>query len=252
MKKLSVVIITFNESINIEDCLKSVVNVADEIIVVDSFSTDDTEEICKKYNVSFYKHKFEGYIEQKNRALTYSNYDYVLSLDADERLSPELQEQILEEKKDFKFDAYYFNRQNIYCGKKIKHSDWYPDRKLRLWNKQKGMWAGENPHDKVTVDKNANAKIIKKDILHYSFRSIKEHVNQINNFSEIGAMERFKKGKRSNLVISIGKAYWKFIKSYFIKLGILDGYYGVVICTLSSQETFIKYLKLRELTKNKK
>jgi glycosyltransferase involved in cell wall biosynthesis len=252
MEKLSIVIITYNEEKNIESCLKSVINIADEIVVLDSFSTDNTKQICEKYNVSFYEHKFDGHIQQKNRALFYAGYDYVLSLDADERLTENLRALIKTEKQDFKYDAYYFNRLNFYCKKFIKHSGWYPDRKLRLWNKNKGKWGGTNPHDKVIMNKNAKIKYLKADLLHYTFYTVEQHLNQINKFTEIGANEAYKKGKKSNIAKILIKSIWKFFRNYFIKLGFLDGYYGFVVCSLTAQETFIKYVKLKEFNKDKK
>ncbi len=252
MEKLSVVIITFNEERNIERCLKSVSKIADEIIVLDSYSTDNTEMICKKYDVIFRQHKFDGHIQQKNRAVELATNNFVFSLDADEAPDETLILEISTIKENFEYDAYQFNRLTNYCGKWIKHSGWYPDKKLRIWNKNKGKWGGENPHDQVVMEKGTTLSYLKGDLLHYSYYSIHQHIAQINSFTEIGAAEAFKKGKNSNLAIIITKGIWKFIRDYFINLGILDGYYGFVICSLSAYATFIKYLKLRELIKNSK
>ncbi len=252
MEKLSVVIITFNEERNIERCLKSVSKIADEIIVLDSYSTDATEKICKKYDVIFRQHKFDGHIQQKNRAVELATNNFVFSLDADEAPNETLISEISTIKENFEYDAYQFNRLTNYCGKWIKHSGWYPDKKLRIWNKNKGKWGGENPHDQVVMENGTTLSYLKGDLLHYSYYSIHQHIAQINSFTEIGAAEAFKKGKNSNLAIIITKGIWKFIRDYFINLGILDGYYGFVICSLSAYATFIKYLKLRELIKNSK
>ncbi len=250
--KLSVVIITFNEEKNIERCLKSVQEIADEIIVLDSFSTDKTESICRKYNVKYFQHKFDGHIQQKNRVMNMANNDYVLSLDADECLDTTLTDEIKKIKKESTHRAYEFNRLTNYCGKWIKHCGWYPDVKLRIWDKNIAKWGGVNPHDKVITNENIEVKHLKGDLLHYSYYSINQHIAQFNSFTEIGAKEAFKKGKKSNWFIATYKAIWKFIRDYFFKLGFLDGYYGYVICALSSQATFAKYLKLRELNKNAK
>lgn len=147
--QLSVVIITLNEEKNIERCLKSILSVADEIVVVDSFSTDKTKEICHKYNVKFIQHEFEGYIEQKNLALTQAKFQHVLSLYADEALDERLQKNILSIKNNWKHDGYYMNRLTNYCGEWVHHCGWYPDRKLRLFDSTKGNWTGINPHDKI-------------------------------------------------------------------------------------------------------
>jgi len=253
MQKLSVVIITFNEEKNIERCLQSVQDIADEIVVLDSFSTDKTEDICKKYKVNFHQHIFDGHIQQKNRALQLAQNKWVLSLDADEAPNNILLNEIKKLKElNFPKDAYFFNRLTNYCGKWIKHTSWYPDKKLRLWNIDKGEWGGKNPHDKVIMNSNSETSYIKGDLLHYSYYTIDEHIAQYNLFTKIGAQEAFEKNKKSNLFIAIYKSFWKFLREYFFKLGLLDGYYGFIISALSSHATFVKYLKLRELNKNAK
>ncbi len=252
MEKLSVIIITLNEEKNIERCLKSASEVADEIIVLDSFSTDSTEEICRKNGVKFHQHKFDGHIQQKNRALELSSHNLVFALDADEIPDQRLIEEIKTIKQNNTHDAYYFNRMTNYCGKWIKHSGWYPDKKLRIWNKNKGKWGGINPHDEVLMSEGSTKKYLPGNLLHYSYYSIQQHISQINSFTEIGAKEAFKNGRKSNLLIASSKSIWKFLRDYFINLGFLDGYYGFVICSLSAQATFIKYLKLRELNKQGK
>ncbi|RED44938.1 glycosyltransferase family 2 protein [Seonamhaeicola aphaedonensis] len=134
--KISAVIITYNEEEHLEKRLSSLIGIADEIVVVDSFSTDKTPEICKSFNVTFYQHAFEGYIEQKNYAVTLARHNYILSLDGDEALSETLKQSILKVKLHWAYDGYYCNRLNNYCGQWIKHSDWYPDKKLRLFKKE--------------------------------------------------------------------------------------------------------------------
>jgi glycosyltransferase involved in cell wall biosynthesis len=252
MIKLSVVIITFNEERNIGRCLKSISGLADEIIVVDSGSTDNTEEICKKYNVRFIHHAFTGHKEQKNFAASQSTFNHILSLDADEALSEELKNEILKLKDNWEKDGYSFNRLTNYCGRWIRHSGWYPDRKLRLFNKDKGTWAGSNPHDKFLLNDKNNHAVIKGDLLHFSYYTIEGHMEQVNRFTEIAALSAFHDGKRSGLVSIILKPAVRFIRDYFFRLGILDGYYGFVICKISSHAAFLKYVKLYELQKNKK
>ena len=149
MLKLSGVIITFNEERNIERCLQSLAPVVDEIVVVDSHSTDSTKSICQKFNVRFIEQKFLGYIEQKNFALDQTKFNHVVSLDGDEALSLDLQQSILNLKSNWQFDGYYANRFNNFCGQWIKYSDWYPNKKLRVFDKTKAEWTGINPHDNV-------------------------------------------------------------------------------------------------------
>lgn len=252
MQKISVVIITYNEEKNIARCLESVKDVADDIVVIDSFSSDRTKEICLQHNVRFIEHQFEGHIQQKNYAITLAEFPFILSLDADEALSPELKESIINAKNNWNSDGYYFNRLTNYCGKWIKYCGWYPDQKLRLWDSSKGKWGGINPHDKFEMTTDARLEFLKGDLLHYSFYTISQHVETINKFSEIAANERFQKGKKSNMVLTFFSPVWKFIKTYFVLGGILDGFYGFVISVNSAHSTFLKHVKLRQLHKNQK
>ncbi|MEF8810761.1 MAG: glycosyltransferase family 2 protein [Bacteroidales bacterium] len=249
MTPISLVIITYNEERNIARCIESVGELADEVVVVDSFSTDRTEEICRQYGAKFIQHAFEGHIQQKNFAVVQATYPFILSLDADEALSDELKESIRKVKQDRKYDGYYFNRLTNYCGKWIRHSGWYPDRKLRLFDTRKGRWKGVNPHDRYELEEGSRLKFLQGDLLHYCFNSIQEHVDQTNKFSEEGAKALFDKGKRSSTLKIIVKSASRFFRNYFIKLGFLDGYYGYIICRMSAFSNFIKYAKLKELQK---
>lgn len=250
--KISAVILTLNEEKNIERCIASVVGVADDVVVVDSFSTDRTEEICLAMGVRFVKHKFEGYIEQKNWALTQAIHPVVLSLDADEALSDVLRASILEVKQNWGATGYSFNRLTSYCGKWIHHCGWYPDTKLRLWEVGKGHWGGTNPHDMVIMDEASTVKRLKGDLMHYTFYTISEHIGQVNKFSEIKAKAKHAKGKRTNLIAILVNPLFKFIKSYFIKGGFLDGRHGFYVCSISAFSTFLTYAKLLELQKEAK
>ncbi len=251
MPNISAVIITYNEEKNLERCIESVRDIADEIVIVDSFSTDRTKEICRNYELRFIEHKFEGHIQQKNWAITQAKYPHILSLDADEVLSDRLKESIKEVKENWTHDGYYFNRLTNYCGKWIRHCGWYPDRKLRLWDSRKGRWAGINPHDKFELDNGSTSRYLNGDLLHYSYFSIAQHIDQVNKFTEIGAMEALKKGRRSNFIKIIMKPSWKFFRDFILKLGILDGYYGYIISKISAHATFIKFVKLKEFQKQK-
>lgn len=251
MPEISVIIITLNEEKNIERCIRSVVEIADEIVVVDSFSTDKTEEICGRFDVRFIKHAFEGYIEQKNRALDQATYPYVLSLDADEALSDKLRDSILQIKDNMDHDGYQFNRMTNYCGRWIKHSGWYPDKKLRLVDKRLARWTGINPHDKLEMKPGSRIQHLKGDLLHYSYYSISQHAAQANNFSDITARMLKARGKKSTIFNILCNPFLKFVRDYFINMGFLDGYYGYVICRISAHATFLKYAKLRQLRRNK-
>jgi len=252
-QKISAVIITMNEERNIARCLQSLQGVADEIIVLDSFSSDRTEEICKQYEVNFIKHPFEGYIQQKNKANDIATYDLVLSLDADEELSPELQQSVLAIKKAWNADAYRFSRLTNFYGKRwIKHCGCYPDKKLRLWDKRKGRWGGFNPHDMVVMEKGARVKWVKGDILHYTCDSISEHVAKENRYSDIIAKDKYKRGIKVSIMKIIYKTVWRFVYKYFFRLGFLDGFYGFIVCNIFAFGTFLKYAKLRQLYREEK
>ena len=250
--KISAVIITYNEEANIERCLESLEGTVDEVLVVDSFSTDRTAGICKSKGVDFIQHPFKGHIEQKNYALSCAGNDYVLSLDADEALSDNLIQSIRAAKQNWRADGYSVNRLTNYGGKWIRHCGWYPDKKIRLWDRRKGHWGGVNPHDHVVMDESSRIRHLSGDLLHYSYPAIRDHVSQINSFSEIAARAAFEKGRQSNLVLDVClNPTLTFFKKYFLKLGILDGYEGFVIAISTAYGKFLKYIKLRELEKQK-
>ncbi|MGJ8549106.1 glycosyltransferase family 2 protein [Winogradskyella wichelsiae] len=250
MLKLSGVIITFNEELNIEKCLKSLANVVDEIIVVDSFSTDKTKSICKKYNVTFIEQKFLGYTEQKNFALSQTTHNHVVALDGDEALSEMLQKSIINLKTNWKFDGYYVNRFNNFCGQWIKHTTWYPEKKIRVFDKTKASWSGYKIHETVNLNsKDSKVGKLKGDILHRNYQSYSEHNQQIEKFTSISAQAYYDKGKKSSLFKIIVNPTWAFFQSYVIKLGFLDGFNGFYISVQTAHIRFLKYAKLRELNK---
>lgn len=249
MTPLSIVIITFNEERNISRCLESVKSIADEIVVLDSFSTDRTAEICRQHGVRFEQHKFDGHIEQKNLAVTFAKHDLILSLDADEAPDETLCSEIAKVKVNLQFDGYTMNRLTNYCGQWIRHCGWYPDTKLRLFDRRKGAWTGRNPHDRYELhDKNALVKHLDGDILHYSYYTVEEHYRQADKFSTIAAQAAFQQGKSSNTLLAAIKCWAKFVRNYIINAGFLDGKYGFIICRISAYETWQKYAKLRDLS----
>ena len=248
MIKLSVVIITFNEEHNIERCLLSVKEIADEIVVLDSFSTDKTQAICEKYGVRFYQHKFDGHIQQKNRAISFAKNKHILSLDADEALHETLIKSIKQIKLNFAKHGYYMNRLTNYCGHWVKHCGWYPDTKLRLWDSSKGHWTGINPHDKYELfEGDNNTEHIKGDILHYSFNTVADHYKQVEYFTDISSKAYFDKKKKAPMYKLIVNPMATFIGHFFLNLGFMDGFAGFLICKISAYATYLKYKKLRGL-----
>ncbi|MDB4835345.1 glycosyltransferase family 2 protein [Cyclobacteriaceae bacterium] len=244
--KLSIAIITFNEERNIERCILSVKDIADEIVVLDSFSTDNTEQICIKHGVNFIQHAFDGHIQQKNRVLSLTKYDHVLSLDADEAVTKQASKEIRAIKENWQHDGYSFPRLNNYCGTWVKHSGWYPDRKLRLFDKTKGAWTGQNPHDKYEITTNDEVKLT-GDLLHYSFYTEQQHLDQIDKFTSIASKALFEKGKPYSAFKKYASAFAIFFSGYIIKLGFLDGKAGWKIASNSCTAKLLKYKRLKQL-----
>ncbi len=251
--KLSVVIITFNEDRNIERCILSIQQLVDEILVVDSFSKDRTIEICEKYNIKVIQNHFEGHIQQKNFAMQQAQFDWVLSLDADEALSDELTNSIKQIKSIEKpeHNLYEMNRLTNYCGTWVKHCGWYPDTKVRLVNRKFAKWGGVNPHDKLEGNKKENIGFLKGDILHYSYYTKEDHLKQIEYFSKIAASELVKQGKNVGQLTVYLKIGAQFFKSFVLKSGFLDGKTGWQISKLSAFATYRKYSLLRILNENR-
>jgi glycosyltransferase involved in cell wall biosynthesis len=252
MEKLSVVILTYNEERNIQRCIDSVRSVADEILVVDSFSTDQTKAICEGEEVRFIVHKFEGYIEQKNYANGQATHNLLLSLDADEALSTELSQSVMRIKQSRTCDGYTMNRMTNYCGKWIHHSGWYPDVKMRLFDRRKGRWEGVNPHDRFELAAGTDSNHLDGDILHYSYYSVEEHKIQVNNFANIAAKALYDRGVHSGILKMIYKPVARFLKTYVIRLGFLDGKAGWTIARYTALSSYLRYRNLHELHNGKK
>jgi glycosyltransferase involved in cell wall biosynthesis len=244
MTPLSVVIITKNEESNIAGCVDAVREIADEIVVLDSFSTDKTEQICREKGIRFYQHTFDGHIQQKNRAKDLANHEWVLSLDADEKPDDVLIKNILQLKLgDFPhdLDGYTMNRLNYYCGKPIKTCGWYPDTKLRLWKKQSGAWTGTNPHDRFKLFDGHTAAHLEGDILHNTYPTKADMIRQVQKFADIAATHFAKKPLPWLIIKMIFSPIFKFTKNFWIKQGFMDGNVGFQICLYQALEVFHKY-----------
>jgi len=243
MPKISACIISLNEEKNIEACIRSLQAVADEIVIVDSLSTDKTLEIAKKYTDKIIHQAFLGHVEQKSLAVSEASYDWILSLDCDEQLDEQLAENILALKDSLDdADAYCMARKTFYIYRWLNHC-WYPDKKVRLFNRKTAKWGGTNPHDKVEVAGN-HIVMLKGDILHYSFNSISEHIRTLDSFTEIGAREILRKGKRVSLASPFTHGFWTFFRLYFLRRGFMDGFAGIVVGILSGVHAFVKYSKV--------
>ena len=244
---LSAAVITYNEEEKIRECLESVTDFVDEIVVLDSFSTDSTEGICRSFaKVRFHQHPFDGFIEQKNRALELCGGEWILCLDADERVSPELRrsiETLLAGDPDIA--GAKFPRLTFHLHRYIRHGGWYPNARYRLVRRGMASWGGENPHDRMILKGRGTS--IKGDLLHFSARDLSDQVRTINHFSSIAALERYNRGRRFRWWRLLVKPVGKFGELYLLKRGFLDGMQGFLIAVSSSYSSFLKEAKLYEL-----
>jgi glycosyltransferase involved in cell wall biosynthesis len=245
-RPISAVIITFNEERNIARCLESLRGIADDVVVVDSGSVDRTEEICRSYGVNFIRQAWLGYSAQKNLANGHARYDWILSVDADEALSEELKRSILELKGEGAIRVCKFARMTNYCGHWVRHGGWYPDHKIRMFDRREARWEGEL-HEQLQGASKGEAVLLKGDCLHYSYYTVDDHHRQAEKFTTLSAEELFKKGSRPGVLELYLSPVWKFIIDYGFRLGFLDGSAGFRIAHISACATRMKHLKLERL-----
>ena len=246
MIKISSVIITYNEEQNIARCINSLKNVVDEIIVVDSYSNDDTVAIAERMGAHVFYKKFTGFGDQKAFAIEQASNDWVLSIDADEVLTPELQQEILDMKQAPKYDGYSLKILTNYCGKWIRHCGWYPQSKLRLLNKTKGSVNRNKVHEGFAMnDPETQIHCLNGDLLHFSYKSISEHSRKIQLYTELAARNAAEKGVTISLAKVLLGPKWTFFYHYILRKGFMDGYWGYVLCRNMSYESFIKYIKIK-------
>ena len=243
MFPVSVVIITKNEEINIEEALKSVAD-AKEIIVVDSFSTDRTVDICRQYTDKIYQHEWQGFARQKQMAVDYAEGPWVLILDADERVTPELKSEIARNISSTDLNGFWIPRENYFIGRRIRHGGWWPDHTLRLFKKDKGRLEHREVHERVVVE--GSTGYLKNPLRHYTYRSVSDFVERMERYSTLAAKEIRNNSGRAGLFSLTIKPPVTFIKMYFLRLGLLDGTRGFMLAVLYSFYTFLKYAKTWE------
>ncbi|MBI5740612.1 MAG: glycosyltransferase family 2 protein [Nitrospirae bacterium] len=243
MLPVSVAIITKNEEQCIEDALKSVSD-AREIVVVDSFSSDRTAEICRRYTDKVFQHEWQGFARQKQRAVDYTEGPWVLVLDADERVTSGLREEIMKTLPDTDFSGFYVPRENYFSGKLIRYGGWRPDYTLRLFRKDKGSFEVREVHEKVLVK--GRVGHLKNPLKHYTYRGISDFILRSEKYSELAAREIIKKSGKSGIFSLAIRPPATFIKMYFLRLGFLDGVHGLVLAALYGYYTYLKYAKTRE------
>jgi glycosyltransferase involved in cell wall biosynthesis len=244
--KISACVTAGNEEEKIAACLASL-EWCDEIVVVDSFSQDKTYDICKHYTSRVYQHAWEGYIAQKNHIRSLAHYPWILFVDADEVVSEDLRDEIESEFERGPGDTagYRFPRMVHYLGKWIRHGEWYPDIKLRLFLKDRGHSEGQEPHDRVVVD--GLVQTLRAPLYHFTYDNLADHIRTLNRFSTISANEKFSRGDKFRWCDLFVRPPFRFFKSYFLKRGFLDGRQGFIIALMTSFAVFVKYAKLMEL-----
>lgn len=250
---ISAVVITFNEEVVLERCLRSLRGVVDEIVVLDSYSTDGTAALAQRLGARVEQHPFDGYGPQKQRAVALAKCDWILLLDADEALSPALRESILTIKETPAAAAYAYNRLTHYCGRAIRHGGWYPDRLVRLWHREAGGISNDVVHETwQAVDTAYKPGFLQGDLLHFSFPDFEAHVRKIARYSEAGAQHDFARGKRASLLKILITPFWIFLRGYLFKAGFLDGWQGYVIARASATAAWLKYVRLRDLRRQRR
>lgn len=247
MEKITAIIITYNEEKNIERCLKTVVSFCDEIVVVDSFSTDQTIQLAHKFTSNIFQRKPDTIINQINYATSLAETEWVFCIDADERVTEKMQRIILKLKKEsFGAEGYSVNRLNYYVNDFFKYCGWYPDRKIRLFKRTCGVWGGVEPHYQVIMDRNAKVKFLDCDLIHFTYRNISHQVEKMNRFSSQAADSKSKKAVSFLMIRIVLHPLVRFVKTYFFQLGFLGGVKGLANAVIVSFYVFCKYIKIWE------
>lgn len=244
---LSVIIITKNEAEDIRGCLESVAW-ADEIIVVDTDSTDGTAAICRELGAQVHVHDWPGFGAQKNRALDYATYDWVLSLDADERVTPELRREMeIVMRESAAIAAYDIPRSSSYCGRFMRHSGWYPDYVTRLFRRGLARFSDDLVHERLLVEGKVGK--LHGELLHYAFRDLEEVLRKVDQYSTAGAQKKYQKGGKATLTGAVLRGVWSFVRTYFLRGGILDGREGFMLAVSNAEGTYYRCVKLMLLNR---
>lgn len=248
MAKLSVIIITKNEAVNIRACLESVAW-ADEIIVVDSGSSDTTVEICRELGAKVFVHDWPGFGAQKNRALGYATNEWVFSIDADEHVTTELRaaiEAVLHNEGNTRA-AYRISRLSSYCGRFMRHSGWYPDHIVRLFKRDAAKFSDDLVHERLLIE--GATGMLGGELLHYSYENLEQVLNKVNQYSSASAQMLKQRGRQASLPGAVLHGLWSFIRTYFLRAGFLDGREGFMLAVSNAEGTYYRYLKLMLLNK---
>ena len=246
MQKVSVTIITLNEETNIRACLESV-KWADEILVSDSGSSDRTVEICKEYGAKVFNDVWLGFGKQKNLIASRARNNWILNIDADERVTPELKKEIEEVLNNGDCEGYNIPRKNFFGNKWIRHCGWYPDYNLRLYKKDKGRFNERAVHEAVQIE--GRAGCLKASLEHYTYKDISDYLKRMDRYSTLAAEEMFKQGRSAGYFNIVFRPLATFLKMFFLQKGFMEGYIGLILSGLYAAYTFSKYAKLMEMSK---
>jgi glycosyltransferase involved in cell wall biosynthesis len=246
MPTVSAIVVCFNEEHNIRGCLESL-RWCDEIVVVDSFSTDRTLEICRQYTNRVIQHAWAGYRDQKAFAHSQATKEWVILVDSDERVSPDLQSEIREALRRDKgaYAGYAIPRLVFYLKRWWRRGGWYPDYDVRLFLRRRATWGGKDPHEKILVD--GRVKKLEHPLYHYTYRNITDHIERINRFTSISSKELSKEGQRMRLFDALFRPAFRFFRSYILKRGFMEGFAGFYVAVTAAIYVFLRYAKLWEL-----
>ena len=248
---VSAIVVCYNEEENIGACLESV-RWCDEIVVIDSFSTDGTVEICRRFTDRVIQKAWAGYRDQKAFAHSQATQDWVLLVDSDERVTPELREEIgqaLARDKD-EYSGYALPRLVFYLNRWWRRGGWYPDYDVRLFRRERATWGGTDPHEKIIVD--GKVRRLRHPLHHFSYRNIDAHIERINRFTSISSRELRGSGRSWRLADALFRPAGRFFRSYFLQRGFMEGFAGFYVAVTAAVYVFLKYAKLWELETEEK
>jgi glycosyltransferase involved in cell wall biosynthesis len=248
MEPVSATLITYNEEVNIEEALQSLAW-ADEIVVVDSGSTDATLDICRRYNARIFHRSWTGFVDQKNYAVSLAAHDWIIALDADERIGSELASEINDLRRaGFQIAGYRMPRVAYFMGRWIRHGDWYPDYQLRLFDRRRSLWRGGLVHESVRIE--GIPGLLRGEIQHYTYRSLSDYLRRLETYSTLAARDYQAAGRKASLARMLGNPCAAFLKGYLLKRGFLDGAPGLMVAIMGAVSVYFKYAKLYELERN--
>ncbi len=250
MNSISAVLITRNEAVNVDDVLRSL-SWVDEIVVVDSGSTDGTPDLCRQYTDKVFRREWTGFVDQKNFAAQKASSDWILSLDADERPSAELIEEVQLLRRDgFHYAGYRIPRVTFFMGRWLRHGDWYPDYQLRVFDRRRGRWQGGRVHESVRLQ-GCEPGLLKGELLHFSYRSLSDYLRRLETYTSLAAADYYDRLKTASYLKLLLDPSATFVKAYLLKRGFLDGVPGFMAAVMGSVSVYFKYAKLYELQLNR-